>query len=181
MSRVGKKPITVPKGVEVKVDRDLVKVKGPKGQLERKLHNSMAIKVDSGVITVSPKADTKLNKKFHGLTRTLISNMVEGVTTGYRKSLTLVGVGYRAAQKGKGLTLSLGYSHPIDFDPPAGVELKVDKQTTVIIAGPNKEDVGLVAEKIRGFRPPEPYHGKGVRYSEEVIATKVGKAAGAKK
>ncbi len=181
MSRVGKKVITLPKGVEVKVEQGLVKVKGPKGSLERKLHTSMNLKIDTGAITVVPKADTKLNKKFHGLTRTLVDNMVVGVTTGYSKSLTLVGVGYRAVQKGKGLTLSLGYSHPIDFDPPAGVELKVDKQTTVIVSGANKEDVGLVAEKIRGFRAPEPYHGKGVRYTDERIATKVGKAAGAKK
>lgn len=181
MSRIGKKVIALPKGVEVKVDQGVVKVKGPKGSLERKLHTSMGVKIEGSNVTVQPKADTKLNKKFHGLTRTLIDNMVVGVTTGYTKSLTLVGVGYRAAQKGKGLTLNLGYSHPIDFDPPAGVELKVDKLTTVIVTGANKEDVGLVAEKIRGFRPPEPYHGKGVRYSEEKIATKVGKAAGAKK
>ena len=181
MSRIGKRVITVPKGVDVKIEGSTVKVKGPKGELERVLHHTVSCKLEGATLSILPKADTKYNRKFFGLSRTLVDNMVTGVSAGYSKSLTLVGVGYRAAQKGKGLTLSLGYSHPIEYDPPAGIELKVDKQTTVLVAGANKEDVGLVAEKIRGFRPPEPYHGKGVRYTEEVIQTKVGKAAGAKK
>jgi large subunit ribosomal protein L6 len=117
-------------------------------------------------------------RRFHGLTRTIIANMVEGVTKGYSKSLSLVGVGYRAAQQGKGLSLSLGFSHPIQFDAPEGIELKVDKQTTIAVSGASKELVGEVAAKIRDLKPPEPYHGKGVRYSDEVIQTKVGKAAG---
>ncbi len=181
MSRIGKQPIALPKGVEVKVEPGhMVKVKGPKGTLERQFHASMNLNIDGTAVKIVPVVDNKESKKFHGLTRTLVANMVHGVSAGFERSLTLVGVGYRAAQKGKGLTLSLGYSHPIEFDPPAGIECKVDKQTTVIVQGADKELVGQVAAKIRGFRAPEPYHGKGVRYTDERIATKVGKAAGKK-
>jgi large subunit ribosomal protein L6 len=180
MSRIGKKPINIAKGVEVTVTGSKVKVKGPKGSVERTVHNSVAVAVEGGAVKVTPKSGLKEDGKFHGLTRTLIANMVEGVTTGFSKSLTLVGVGYRAAQSGKGVTLNVGYSHPVDFTPPAGCEIKVDKQTTLIISGPEKEVVGQVAATLRGVRPPEPYHGKGIRYSEEVIQTKVGKAAGKK-
>ena len=180
MSRIGKKTIALPKGVEFKVDGTMVHVKGPKGVLNGKLHDTMSVTVDSGVVTVVPKSGRNDISQFHGLTRTLLSNMVIGVSDGFSKSLTLVGVGYRAAAKGKGLTLSLGHSHPIEFDPPAGIDLKVEKLTTIIVSGPDKELVGRVSATLRGMRAPEPYHGKGARYSDEVIVTKVGKAAGKK-
>jgi large subunit ribosomal protein L6 len=180
MSRIGKKPITLPKGVEVKVEGPVVKVKGPKGQLEQKIHDTMNVTVESGAVKVVPKSGRNDIAQYYGLTRTLVANMVTGVTDGFTKSLSLVGTGYRAAAKGKGLTLNLGHSHAIDFDAPAGIELKVDKQTTLIVTGANKELVGRVAATLRGLRAPEPYHGKGVRYAEEVIVTKVGKAAGKK-
>ena len=180
MSRIGKKPIQITKGVEVTISGQTVKVKGPKGAVERSIHGTMGLVMENGVITVTPKTNLKHDSRFHGLTRTLVSNMVSGVTVGFTKSLTLVGVGYRAAQNGKNVTLNVGYSHPVEFTPPAGIEIKVDKQTTLIVSGPEKEVVGQVAATIRGVRPPEPYHGKGIRYSEEVIQTKVGKAAGKK-
>lgn len=180
MSRIGKKPIALSKGVEVTVSGDRVKVKGPKGSVERQVHGTVSVAVDNGFVKVTPKTNLKENGKFHGLTRTLIANMIEGVTQGFSKSLTLVGVGYRAAQNGKGITLNVGYSHPVDFIPPVGTEIKVDKQTTLLISGPEKEVVGQVAATLRGVRPPEPYHGKGIRYTDEVIQTKVGKAAGKK-
>jgi len=180
MSRIGKKVINLPKGVEVKCEGSVVKVKGPKGQLERSVHDSMKVVVEASAVKIEAKDNTESVGEFHGLTRSLISNMVLGVTEGFSKTLTLVGVGYRAAQKGKGLTLNLGYSHPIDFDAPAGIELKVDKQTSITISGPEKQTVGQVAAAIRALRAPEPYHGKGVRYADEVIVTKVGKAAGKK-
>ena len=180
MSRIGKKPIELAKGVEINVSGSRVKVKGPKGTVERTLHSSVDVKVESGVVKVSPKSGLKEDRRFHGLTRTLLANMVFGVSQGFSKSLSLVGVGYRAAQNGKGVTLSVGYSHPVEFTPPAGVEIKVDKQTTLVISGPEKDVIGQVAATIRAVRPPEPYHGKGIRYSDEVIQTKVGKAAGKK-
>ncbi|MEY4631711.1 MAG: hypothetical protein RIQ81_1831 [Pseudomonadota bacterium] len=180
MSRIGKKPITLPKGVEVKVEGPVVKVKGPKGQLEQKVHDTMNVTVEAGAVKIVPKSGRNDIAQFHGLTRTVVANMVTGVSEGFTKSLSLVGVGYRAAAKGKGLTLNLGHSHAIDFDAPAGIELKVDKQTTLIVSGADKELVGRVAATLRGLRAPEPYHGKGVRYADEVIATKVGKAAGKK-
>lgn len=180
MSRIGKKPITLPKGVEVKITGDSVHVKGPKGQLEQKIHDSMAVTVDGGTVSVAPKTGRNDVAKFHGLTRTVVANMVTGVSDGFSKTLSLVGVGYRAAAKGKGLTLNLGHSHPIDIDAPAGIEFKVDKQTTIVVSGADKELVGRMAANLRGLRAPEPYHGKGVRYANEVIATKVGKAAGKK-
>jgi large subunit ribosomal protein L6 len=180
MSRIGKKPISLPKGVEVKLSGRTISVKGPKGTLSRALHGDIDVKVEGQSLTFVPKAEAEDAARFHGLTRTLVSNMVVGVTEGFSRRLKLVGVGYRAASQGKGLSLSLGYSHPVVFDPPAGIELKVDAQTTIVVSGADKEMVGQVAAKIRGFRPPEPYHGKGVRYEDEHIATKVGKAAGKK-
>ena len=180
MSRIGKKPIVLPKGTQLTVSGKVVKVKGPKGSLERKVHQDVDVKLDGETINIVTTHDSVLLKKYQGLTRSLVSNMVVGVTTGFSKRLKLVGVGYRAAAKGKGLTLSLGYSHPVEFDPPANIELKVENQTLIVVNGPDKESVGQVAATIRGFRPPEPYHGKGVRYEDEVIATKVGKAAGKK-
>lgn len=180
MSRIGKKPVEIVKGVEISVNGQTVKVKGPKGAVERKIHDSMSAVVEGGALKVVPKTAGSESARFHGLTRTLISNMVVGVTQGFTKSLTLVGVGYKAAQNGKNITLNVGYSHPVEVKAPAGVELKVDKTVNIIVSGPEKEVVGQLAASIRGIRPPEPYHGKGIRYSEEVIATKVGKAAGKK-
>lgn len=180
MSRVGKQPIELPKGVEVKINGAVVTVKGPKGQLEHTVHHATTLTQEGSTLVVTPADDSKANRKFHGLTRALINNMVEGVNNGYTKSLTLVGVGYRAAQKGKDLTLTLGYSHPIEFAAPAGIELKVIKPTELTVTGIDKALVGHTAAVIRGFRKPEPYHGKGVRYTDERIATKVGKAAGKK-
>ena len=180
MSRIGKNPINIPKGVDVKLDGDLLTVKGPKGTLERRIHSSIAVSVDSGVISVKTRGNAKSDDKFHGLSRTLVSNMVEGVNSGYKKTLQLVGVGYRAAKGGTGIDLSLGFSHPVHFEPPKGVNIDVEKMTTILISGASKEDVGETAAKIRSIRPPEPYHGKGVRYLDEVVKTKVGKAAGKK-
>jgi len=178
MSRIGKLPINVPKGVEIKLDKQHLIVKGPKGQLEQQVHDTMGLDLQGDVLTVVPKNDSKLNRKFYGLTRSLVSNMVEGVSTGYSKSLTLIGVGYRAQMKGSDLNLTLGYSHPILFTPPKGIDIKVDKNTTVIVSGADKQQVGQVAANIRMFRKPEPYHGKGVRYTDEQISTKVGKSGG---
>jgi large subunit ribosomal protein L6 len=180
MSRIGKKPIEIVKGVEVSVAGQTVKVKGPKGQIERQIHDSMKAVVESGVVKVVPKTEGNESVRFHGLTRTLISNMMVGVTQGFSKTLTLVGVGYKAAQTGKNVTLNVGYSHPVEVKAPAGVELKVDKTVNIVVSGAEKEVVGQLAASIRGIRPPEPYHGKGIRYADEVIVTKVGKAAGKK-
>lgn len=180
MSRIGKLPIKIPSGVEVKFDGTNISVKGPKGTLSREIHQSMAVEVAGGEVKVNPKHSEKQHRKFHGLSRTLINNMVIGVSKGFTKNLTMIGVGYRAQASGKGLSISLGYSHAIEFPAPQGIELKVDKNTTISVSGANKELVGLVAAKIRSLRAPEPYHGKGVRYENEVIQTKVGKAAGKK-
>lgn len=180
MSRIGKNPIQIPGGVDLKITGNLVEVKGPKGSLKRELHGSVKITVDGAVAQVTPVVDDQASKKFHGLSRTLVANMVEGCAKGFEKRLSLVGVGYRAAKEGAKLNLTLGYSHPILFEAVEGVELNVEKQTTIIVSGASKEDVGETAAKIRALRPPEPYHGKGVRYENERIATKVGKSAGKK-
>ncbi len=181
MSRVGKKTIELPKGVTVTLSGRTVSVKGPKGNLNHNLHPTIDLKVEGQNVTLAPKSkEDETARQFHGLSRTLVANMVHGVTTGFSKRLKLVGVGYRAAPAGKGVTLSLGFSHPIEFTAPAGIELKVEAQTTIVVGGADKELVGQVAATIRGFRPPEPYHGKGVRYEDENIVTKVGKAAGKK-
>ena len=180
MSRIGKRPVEVPAGVDVKINGNHVMVKGPKGSLERTLHGAVKLVQEGSTITVSPVVDDNDSKKFHGLSRTLLANMVEGCTKGFEKRLKLIGVGYRAAKQGKALNFTLGYSHPILFEAVDGVDLNVEKQTTIIVKGASKEDVGETAAKIRSLRPPEPYHGKGVRYENEHIATKVGKAAGKK-
>lgn len=180
MSRIGKKPIELPRGVDVKVAGPVVTVKGPKGTVDATLPKSVLLSQKGTTVTFTSDATDGSASKMTGLCRSLVANMVTGVTDGFSKSLTLVGVGFRAAASGKGITLSLGYSHPIDFQPPTNVELKVDKQTTILISGPDKQKVGQVAATLRSLRAPEPYHGKGVRYSDEVIVTKVGKAAGKK-
>jgi large subunit ribosomal protein L6 len=181
MSRIGKKPIALPKGVEVKFEKETVKVKGPKGTLERKVHPFMKLEIAAGEVKIVPQGDAERSTSaIWGLTRTLVDNMVHGVANNWSKSLTLVGVGYRAAKQGTGLNLTVGYSHPVIFQPIKGVNVEVEKQTTILVSGPSKEDVGETAARIRAIRPPEPYHGKGIRYSEEKIVTKVGKASGKK-
>ena len=178
MSRVGKKPISIPSGVECKVNGSRVEVKGPKGQLVRDMHPNMKIELKDNEVTVSRPTDGRLDRSLHGLTRTLINNMVLGVSTGYSKQLNIVGVGYKVALKGKDLDLNLGHSHAINYPAPKGIEFDVDgKKNTVVVKGINKELVGQTAAEIRGFRPPEPYKGKGVMYSTEKIIRKAGKAA----
>lgn len=183
MSRIGKKEIVVPSGVDVSIDGATVRVKGPKGQLSRPVHPSMVVSLDGGMLRVEPKVDKKEFRKFHGLTRSLINNMVVGTTEGFSKKLLLRGVGYRAALAGKELQLTLGYSHPVLYPIPEGIEIKVDKagkDPLVVVSGIDKEAVGQAAANIRAYREPEPYHGKGVRYIDEVIQTKVGKSSGKK-
>lgn len=182
MSRIGKLPITVPAGVDVKVGNDNeVTVKGPKGTLSRKLHSDMIIKVDGGVITVERPSEEKNHKALHGLTRTLINNMVVGVTDGFTKELEINGVGYRAQMQGKKLVLTLGYSHPVEYEAMEGVTLEVPAPNKILVKGANKEDVGATAAKIREYRLPEPYKGKGIKYIDEVIRRKEGKTGGKKK
>ena len=181
MSRIGKQPVLVPSGVECKVNGSTVDVKGPKGQLSRQLHPNMKIELKDNTVTVVRPTDSRLDRSLHGLTRTLINNMVLGVSTGYSKQLNIVGVGYKVALKGKNLELNLGHSHAITYPTPKGIEFEVDeKKNTIIIKGINKELVGQTTAEIRGFRPPEPYKGKGVMYSTERIIRKAGKAAAAK-
>ena len=175
MSRVGKKPITVPSGVEFSVKDNVVTVKGPKGTLTKEFNNNITIKLEDGHITVERPNDEPFIRAIHGTTRALINNMVKGVHEGYRKTLTLVGVGYRAAAKGKGLEISLGYSHPVIIDEIPGITFSVEKNTTIHIDGIEKELVGQVAANIRAKRPPEPYKGKGVKYADEHIRRKEGK------
>ena len=176
MSRIGRLPVAVPAGVEVKVaENNVVTVKGPKGTLERALPVEMSIKVEDGHVVVTRPNDLKKMKSLHGLTRTLINNMVIGVTEGYQKVLEVNGVGYRAAKAGKKLTLSLGYSHPVEMEDPEGIETVLEGQNKIIVKGISKEKVGQYAAEIRDKRRPEPYKGKGIKYAEEVIRRKVGK------
>lgn len=176
MSRIGLKPITVPAGVEVKIENNLVSVKGPKGELSRQIHPNMKLTMDNGIITVERPNDDKQNRSLHGLSRTLIDNMIIGVTKGYSKALEIQGVGYRAALQGKNINFTLGFSHPVVKEPPAGITFEVPAPTKIIVSGPDKEVVGAVAADIRNLRRPEPYKGKGIRYVGEVVRRKVGKA-----
>lgn len=176
MSRIGKKPIDVPAGVTVKVENNLVTVKGPKGELQRQIHHSMKVTLDNGVITVERPDDEKENRALHGLSRTLIHNMVEGVTNGFSKTLEIQGVGYRAAKQGKNVNFTLGFSHPVVMEPPAGITFDVPQPNKIVVSGSDKEKVGAVAAEIRNLRPPEPYKGKGIRYEGEHVRRKVGKA-----
>ena len=178
MSRIGKKPINIPKGVTVTLNGNNIKVKGPKGELESRFHPNMSIDIKDDVLTVTRPNDQKENKALHGLTRALIQNMIVGVTDSYQKTLDIVGVGYRAELKGKNLLLNIGYSHPIYFMPPDGVSLQAPTQTQIVISGIDKQLVGMVAAKIRSIRKPEPYKGKGIKYSDEQIQRKAGKTAG---
>jgi large subunit ribosomal protein L6 len=176
MSRIGRLPVTIPAGVTVEIaENNKVTVKGPKGTLERELPTEMEIKVDGETIVVTRPNDLKRMKSLHGLTRTLINNMVVGVTNGYEKVLEVNGVGYRAAKSGNKLTLSLGYSHPVEMIDPEGVETVVEGQNKIVVKGIDKEKVGQYAAEIRDKRRPEPYKGKGIKYSDEVIRRKVGK------
>ena len=178
MSRIGKLPVKIPSGVDCKTDGGLFRVKGPKGQLEQAVHPNMKIEVAEGEVRVQRPTDGRLDRSLHGLTRSLINNMVTGVTAGFSKQLNIVGVGYRVELKGKALVLNLGFSHPIEYPAPAGVEFEVDsKKNTIVVKGIDKQKVGQAAAEIREFRPPEPYKGKGVMYSTERIRRKAGKAA----
>jgi large subunit ribosomal protein L6 len=178
MSRIGRRPISIPAGVDVQLDGNTVRVKGPRGELQRTIPEDMVVRREEGEILVERPSDDPRHRALHGLSRTLVANMVEGVTTGFTKTLEIVGVGYRAETKPFGLTLQLGYSHPIDYKAPEGITLRAASPTVVEVSGTNKEVVGQVAAEIRSLRPPEPYKGKGVKYQGEVIRRKAGKAGG---
>lgn len=180
MSRVGKQPIKVPSGVKIDIKDGLVRVEGAKGKLSHRLPAGVTIKVDAGSIIVGADSKVEGARALQGLNRTLVGNMVHGVSHGFTRELEIVGVGYRAQTKGNVLNLNVGFSHQIDFKLPDGVQAKVDNNTKITLTGADKMLVGLVAAKVRGFREPEPYQGKGIRYAGEVIARKQGKAAGAK-
>ena len=177
MSRIGRKPIPVPSDVTVTIEPELVSVKGPKGELSERVSRDITVAQDGEVLVVTRPTDRGEHRALHGLTRSLVANMVEGVTNGFEKSLEIQGVGYRAALKGRDLELALGYSHPVSMPAPDGIEFEVPQPTRVIVRGISKQAVGEVAAKIRKQRPPEPYKGKGIRYEGEYVARKVGKRA----
>jgi large subunit ribosomal protein L6 len=177
MSRIGRKPILVPEAVTVELSPGSVAVKGPKGELSQRLSPEMTVEQADGTVTVARPTDRGEHRALHGLTRSLIANMVEGVTEGFEKRLEIQGVGYRAQLKGKGLEMALGYSHPVAVDPPEGIEFEVPQPTEIIVRGIDKQLVGQVAADIRKRRPPEPYKGKGIRYRDEHVMRKVGKRA----
>lgn len=177
MSRVGNKILEIPAGVTVTLDGNNIVVKGPKGELTHSVHPDMKININESILTVERPSDDKTHRALHGTTRAIIGNMVEGVTNGYERSLDLVGVGYRAQKQGNKLVLAVGYSHPVEIEPEPGIELEVPAQTKIIVKGINKERVGAVAANIRAVRPPEPYKGKGIRYTDEHIRRKEGKTA----
>jgi large subunit ribosomal protein L6 len=176
MSRVGKAPITLPSGVNATIDGNKVTVKGPKGQLDREFHERVSISQEDGVLTVARSDDERESRALHGLSRALLNNMVIGVSDGYVKELSIVGVGYRAALKGSTLDFQLGFSHPVSVNAPAGITFEVPEPTRIIISGIDKEAVGQIASEIRAIRPPEPYKGKGIRYKDEQVRRKAGKA-----
>lgn len=175
MSRIGKKPIEIPSGVTVTAKNNVVTVKGPKGELTRTFSSDMGIHIEDNTVTVTRPSEAKEHRALHGTTRSLISNMVEGVSKGFEKSLELVGVGYRAQKQGKKLVLNVGYSHPVEFEPAEGIEIEVPSNTKITIKGYSKESVGALASDIRAVRPPEPYKGKGIRYEGEYVRRKEGK------
>jgi large subunit ribosomal protein L6 len=176
MSRIGKRPIDVPKDVTVTIEGNHVKVKGPKGELARTFHPDMKLSMQDSVITVERPSEESKHKALHGLSRTLMANMVNGASVGFSKTLELVGVGYKAEQRPYGLQLALGFSHPVEYRAPQGIKLTAPQPTQIIVEGANKEVVGQVAAEIRSLRPPEPYKGKGVKYQGEQIRRKAGKA-----
>ena len=175
MSRIGKKPVTLPKGVAVEVQGNTVAVKGPKGELRRTLHTEMQVALADGQVTVSRPSDEKRHKALHGLSRTLVQNMVDGVSKGFSKTLEIQGVGYKAEAKPYGVNLIVGYSHPVKYEAPKGIKISVENNTVVKIEGADKESVGQVAAELRSVRPPEPYKGKGIRYQGEQVRRKAGK------
>ena len=177
MSRVGKKPIPLPSGVKVEIRDNRIKVSGPKGELSQSIHPSMLVQQGKDQLVVMRPSDNKFHRSLHGLTRSLIANMVEGVTSEYQKALEIQGIGYKAELKGKKLQLSLGLSHPVLFSPPEDIKVELDGPTKIKVYGIDKQLVGLVAAKIRSFRPPEPYKGKGIRYVGEMVRKKAGKTA----
>ena len=178
MSRIGRKPVTIPANVTVTVDGSTVKVKGPKGELSRTFEPSMKINVEGNEVHVARPGDEKRERALHGLTRALIANMVTGVTEGFKKTLEIVGVGYKAEKRGKNLVVTVGYSHPVNYPEPSGITLTTPAPTTIVIEGIDKQKVGQVAAELREFRPPEPYKGKGIRYQGEQVRRKAGKTAG---
>jgi large subunit ribosomal protein L6 len=179
MSRIGKQPIEVPQGTDVTVNGQNVHVKGPKGELTFDAHADMTVTLEEGVVTVTRPSDEPQHRALHGLTRTLVANMIEGAVTGFSKTLEIQGVGYRALKKGSGIELNLGFSHTINYSAPDGVSLDLPDQTTIVVTGVDKQKVGQAAAEIRAFRPPEPYKGKGIRYKGEHVRRKAGKTAGA--
>ncbi|OIJ21632.1 50S ribosomal protein L6 [Anaerobacillus alkalidiazotrophicus] len=175
MSRIGNKPVEIPAGVTVTLNNNTITIKGPKGELNREVHPDMVVKVEENTLTVERPSDNKLHRSLHGTTRSIISNMVEGVTKGYERALELIGVGYRASKQGQKLVLNVGYSHPVEITPEAGLEVEVPSNTKVIVKGIDKERVGALASNIRAVRLPEPYKGKGIRYEGEFVRRKEGK------
>lgn len=178
MSRIGKLPIAVPKGVTVTLNGNTVIVKGPKGELTRTIAHDLSMKLEGDSLTVARPSDESHHKALHGLTRTLVANMVEGVTQGFQKTLEIIGVGYKAEARPYGLQLALGYSHPVEYRAPKGIKLSAPVPTQIIVAGADKEAVGQVAAELRSLRPPEPYKGKGIKYAGEQVRRKAGKAGG---
>ena len=178
MSRIGKRPIPLPKNVTATVDGQTIRVKGPRGELERRLHAAMRVTVEDGNVVVARPSDESEHKALHGLTRTLVANMVEGVTKGFQKQLDIVGVGYKAEARPYGLQLALGFSHPVEYRAPKGIKLTAPQPTQILVEGADKEVVGQVAAELRSLRPPEPYKGKGIKYAGEQIRRKAGKAGG---
>ncbi|WDT93448.1 50S ribosomal protein L6 [Thermoleophilum album] len=175
MSRIGKQPIPLPDGVEVQIEAELVRVKGPKGELSERVARDIEVVEENGSLVVRRPTDRREHKALHGLTRTLVANMVEGVTKGFEKRLEIQGVGYRAQLQGRKLVLQVGYSHPVEIEPPEGIEFEVPQPTQIVVKGISKQLVGEIAARIRKVRPPEPYKGKGIRYQGEYVARKVGK------
>lgn len=175
MSRIGKKPVPIPKGVTVTVEGSTVAVKGPRGELTRTIHPVLRVTVEGPTVVVERPSDEPDHKALHGLTRTLVANMIEGVTAGFRKQLEIVGVGYKAETRPYGLQLALGFSHAVDYRAPAGIKLSAPQPTSILIEGANKEVVGQVAAELRSLRPPEPYKGKGIKYLNEQVRRKAGK------
>jgi len=179
MSRIGKQPIAVPAKVQVKIDGAKISIKGPKGELSRELPPEVSVSQEGDTLTVSRQDDSRVCRQMHGLSRSLVSNMVEGVSKGFERKLQLQGVGYRAQVKGKDLVLNVGYSHPVEIPPPDGIQFAIEeKGVVIVISGYDKEIVGNISAQIRAVRPPEPYKGKGIRYSDEVVRRKAGKAGG---
>jgi len=176
MSRIGKRPITIPNKVTVNIDGSHIAVKGPKGELSRVLPAAVTVEQEGETLLVKRRDESRTSRQLHGLSRTLVANMVEGVSQGFVRRLEIQGVGYRAQVQGRNLTLNVGYSHPVQIEPPAGIQLAVETNTNVIVSGFDKEIVGNIAARIRAVRPPEPYKGKGIRYAGEVVRRKAGKA-----